>query len=500
MARRRGVQQRLRSIVNQKTVFAGIARIAVRKVDFGGNPAETALRDDFQRRGQGDFHRVEAFGEGVGVQRAETFGEHNLERRIHGADVQRAEQPAANRRDGIAAQRRRNLQHVGDFRLVKEAGTVEQNRAARRKLVVKQPIRIEDIRRFVAVPVIFRMALGVLRSSLKMNLRVQSRHVAFVREGAIAHKFHRCGEGDGPNDFAREPINRVCADAGHAVGDGQRSQLAVPEAVIWDFPQRRGQVNLLQIGAIEGVGRQFGDAVGEGDAGHAAVIEDVAANAFQRVGQNGVVIVVPEPVQQRTVPQTTDGRQRDAVARRRGVQQRLRVAVNQEAVFAGIARIAVRKVDFGLNQVEAALRDDFQRCRQGDFRGVVAVGESISIQRAESFGEHNLERRVYGAAVQRAEHPAANRRDGIAAQRRRNLQRNLRFSEHVQRIRLHRVPVAAGQNRFAIRNLVEERAVAVNFGVLRPSSQREKQQNQHPKQLFHGKTSFVNRKLGTNCG
>ena len=333
-----------------------------------------------------------------------------------------------------------------------------------------------------------------------MNLRVQSRHVAFVREGAIAHKFHRCGEGDGPNDFAREPVNRVRADAGHAVGDGQRGQLAVPKAVIWDFPQRRGQVDFLQSGAIEGVGRQFGDAVGEGDAGHAAVIEDIAANAFQRVGQNGVVIVVPEPVQQRTVPQTADGGQRGAVARRRSVQQRLRVAVNQKTVFAGIARIAVRKVDFGLNPVETALRDDFQRRRQGDFRGVVAVGESISIQRAETFGEHNLERRIYGAAVQRAEHPAANRRDGTAAQRRRNLQRNLRFSEHVQRIRLHRVPVAAGQGRFAIRNLVEERAVAVNFGILRQGSQGEQQQNQHPKQLFHGKTSFVNRKLGTNCG
>ena len=333
-----------------------------------------------------------------------------------------------------------------------------------------------------------------------MNLRVQSRHVAFVREGAIAHKFHRRGEGDGPNDFVREPVNRVCADAGHAVGDGQRSQLAVPEAVIRDFPQRRGQVNFLQIGAIEGVGRQFGDAVGEGDAGHAAVIEDIAANAFQRVGQNGGVIVVPEPVQQRTVPQTADGGQRGAVARRRGVQQRLRSIVNQKAVFAGIARIAVRKVDFGLNPIETALRDDFQRRRQGDFRGVVAVGESISIQRAETFGEHNLERRVYEAAVQRAEPPAANRRDGTAAQRRRNLQRNRRFSEHVQRIRLHHVPVAAGQGRFAIRNLVEERSVAVDLGVLRPSSQREKQQNQHPKQFFHGKTSFVNRKLGTNCG
>ena len=163
------------------------------------------------------------------------------------------------------------------------------------------------------------MALGILRSSLEMNLRVQSRHVAFVREGAIAHKFHRCGEGDGPNDFAREPVNRVCADAGHAVGDGQRSQLAIPKAVIRDFPQRRGQVNLLQIGAIEGVGRQFGDAVGEGDAGHAAVIEDIAANAFQRVGQNGVIIVVPEPVEERAVPQAADGGQRGAVARRRGV-------------------------------------------------------------------------------------------------------------------------------------------------------------------------------------
>ena len=318
-----------------------------------------------------------------------------------------------------------------------------------------------------------------------MNLRVQSRHVAFVREGAIAHKFHRCGEGDGPNDFAREPVNRVRADAGHAVGDGQRGQLAVPKAVIWDFPQRRGQVDFLQIGAIEGVGRQFGDAVGEGDAGHAAVIEDVAANAFQRVGQNGVVIVVPEPVEERAVPQTANGGQRIAVARRRGVQQRLRSIVNQEAVFAGIARIAVRKVDFGGNPVETVLRNDFQRRRQGDFRGVVAVGKGVGVQRAETFGEHNLERRIYGAAVQRAEHPAANRRDGIAAQRRRNLQRNRRFSKHVQRIRLHRVPVAAGQGRFAIRNLVEERAVAVDFGVFRQGGQREQQQNQHPKQLFH---------------
>ena len=333
-----------------------------------------------------------------------------------------------------------------------------------------------------------------------MNLRVQSRHVAFVREGAIAHKFHRCGEGDGPNDFAREPVHRVRTDAGHAVGDGQRGQLAVPEAVIWDFPQRRGQVNFLQIGAIEGIGRQFGDAVREGDAGHAAVIENVAANAFQRVGQNGVVIVVPEPVQQRTVSQTADGGQRIAVARRRGVQQRLRSIVNQKAVFAGIARIAVRKVDFGLNLVETALRNYFQRRGQGDFHRIEAFGEGVGIQRAKPFGEHNLERRVHGADVQRAEQPAANRRDGIAAQRRRNLQRNLRFSKHVQRIRLHRVPVAAGQGCFAIRNLVEERAVAVDFGVLRPCGQREQQQNQHPKQFFHAETSFVNRKLGTNCG
>ena len=265
-----------------------------------------------------------------------------------------------------------------------------------------------------------------------MNLRVQSRHVAFVREGAVAHKFHRCGEGDGPNDFAREPVHRVRADAGHAVGDGQRDQLAVPEAVIRDFPQRRGQVNFLQIGAIEGIGRQFGDAVREGDAGHAAVIENVAANAFQRVGQNGVVIVVPEPVHQRTVPQTADSGQRIAVARRRGVQQRLRVAVNQEAVFAGIARIAVRKFDFGGNLVETALRDDFQRRGQGDFHRIEAFGEGVGIQRAKPFGEHNLERRVHGADVQRAEQPAANRRDGIAAQRRRNLQRNRRFGEHVQ--------------------------------------------------------------------
>ena len=188
------------------------------------------------------------------------------------------------------------------------------------------------------------------------------------------------------------------------------------------------------------------------------------------------------------------------MARRRGVQQRLRSIVNQKAVFAGIARIAVRKVDFGGNPVETVLRDDFQRRRQGDFCGVEAVGEGVGVQRAETFGEHNLERRIYGAAVQRAEHPAANRRDGIAAQRRRNLQRNRRFSEHVQRICLHRVPVAAGQGRFAIRNLVEERAVAVDFGVFRPCGQREKQQNQHPKQFFHAKTSFVNRKLGTNCG
>ena len=326
-----------------------------------------------------------------------------------------------------------------------------------------------------------------------MNLRVQSRHVAFVREGAVAHKFHRRGQGDGPNDFAREPVHRVRADAGHAVGDGQRDQLAVPKAVIRDFPQRRGQVNFLQIGAIEGIGRQFGDAVREGDAGHAAVIENVAANAFQRVGQNGVVIVVPEPVHQRTVPQTADGGQRIAVARRRGVQQRLRRIVNQEAVFAGIARIAVRKVDFGGNPVETVLRDDFQRRGQGDVRRVEAVGKGVGVQRAETFGEHNLERRIYGAAVQRAEHPAANRRDGIAAQRRRNLQRNRRFSEHVQRIRLHRVPVAAGQNRFAIHNLVEERAVAATFGVFRQGGQREQQQNQHPKQFFHAETSFVNR-------
>ena len=227
-----------------------------------------------------------------------------------------------------------------------------------------------------------------------MNLRVQSRHVAFVREGAIAHKFHRCGEGDGPNDFAREPVNRVCADAGHAVGDGQRSQLAIPKAVIRDFPQRRGQVNLLQIGAIEGVGRQFGDAVGEGDAGHAAVIEDIAANAFQRVGQNGVIIVVPEPVGKRPVAKAADGGQRGAVARRRGVQQRLRSIVNQKTVFAGIARIAVRKVDFGGNPAETALRDDFQRRGQGDFHRVEAFGEGVGVQRAETFGEHDLERRI----------------------------------------------------------------------------------------------------------
>ena len=300
-----------------------------------------------------------------------------------------------------------------------------------------------------------------------MNLRVQSRHIAFVREGTIAHKFHRRGQGDGPNDFAREPVHRVRADAGHAVGDGQRDQLAVPKAVIRDFPQRRGQVNFLQIGAIEGIGRQFGDAVREGDAGHAAVIEDVAANTFQRVGQNGVVIVVPEPVGKRTVAKTADGGQRIAVARRRGVQQCLRSIVNQKAVFAGIARIAVRKFDFGGNPVETVLRDDFQRRGQGDVRRVEAVGEGVGVQRAETFGEHNLERRIYGAAVQRAEHPAANRRDGIAAQRRRNLQRNRRFSEHVQRICLHRVPVAAGQNRFTIRNLVEERAVAATFGIFR---------------------------------
>ena len=326
-----------------------------------------------------------------------------------------------------------------------------------------------------------------------MNLRVQSCHIAFVRKRAIAHKFHRCGEGDGPNDFAREPVHRVRADAGHAVGDGQRDQLAVPKAVIRDFPQRRGQVNFLQIGAIEGIGRQFGDAVREGDAGHAAVIEDVAANTFQRVGQNGVVIVVPEPVGKRTVAKAADGGQRIAVARRRGVQQRLRSIVNQKAVFAGIARIAVRKVDFGGNPVETVLRDDFQRRGQGDVRRVEAVGEGVGVQRAETFGEHNLERRIYGAAVQRAEHPAANRRDWIAAQRRRNLQRNRRFGEHVQRIRLHRVPVAAGQNRFAIRNLVEERAVAATFGIFRQDGQREQQQNQHPKQLFHAETSFVNR-------
>ena len=227
-----------------------------------------------------------------------------------------------------------------------------------------------------------------------MNLRVQSRHVAFVREGAIAHKFHRCGEGDGPNDFAREPVKRVCADAGHAVGDGQCGQLAVPEAVIWDFPQRRGQVNFLQIGAVEGVGRQFGDAVGKGDAGHAAVIEDVAANAFQRVGQNGVIIVVPEPVGKRPVAKAADGGQRGAVARRRGVQQRLRSIVNQKTVFAGIARIAVRKVDFGGNPAETALRDDFQRRGQGDFHRVEAFGEGVGVQRAETFREHNLERRI----------------------------------------------------------------------------------------------------------
>ena len=270
--------------------------------------------------------------------------------------------------------------------------------------------------------------------------------------------------------------------------------MAVPKAVIWDFPQRRGQVDFLQSGAGKGEGRQFGDAVGEGDAGHAAVIEDVTANAFQRVGQNGVIIVVPEViVGKRPVAKAADGGQRDAVARRRGVQQRLRSIVNQKAVFAGIARIAVREVDFGGNPVETALRDDFQRRGQGDFRRVEAFGEGVGIQSAKPFGEHNLERRIYGAAVQRAEHPAANRRDGIAAQRRRNLQRNRRFGEHVQRIRLHRVPVAAGQGCFAIRNLVEERAVAVTFGIFRQGGQREKQQNQHPKQFFHAETSFVNR-------
>ena len=332
-----------------------------------------------------------------------------------------------------------------------------------------------------------------------MNLRVQNSHVAFVRKRAITHKFHRCGEGDGPNDFAREPVHRVRADAGHAVGDGQRDQLAVPKAVIRDFPQRRGQVNFLQIGAIEGIGRQFGDAVGKGDAGHAAVIEDVAANAFQRVGQNGVIVVVPEPVGKRPVAKAADGGQRDSVARRRSVQQRLRVAVNQKTVFAGIARIAVRKFDFGGNLVETALRDDFQRRGQGDVHRIEAFGEGVGIQRAKPFGEHNLERRVHGADVQRAEQPAANRRDGIAAQRRRNLQRNRRFSKHVQRICLHRVPVAASQNRFAIRNLVEERAVAATFGIFRQGGQREQQQNQHPKQLFHAETSCVNQ-LGRNCG
>lgn len=171
---------------------------------------------------------------------------------------------------------------------------------------------------------------------------------------------------------------------------------------------------------------------GEGDAGHAAVIEDIAANTFQRVGQNGVVVVVPEPVGKRPVAKAADGGQRDSVARRRSVQQRLRVAVNQKTVFAGIARIAVRKVDFRGNPAETALRDDFQRRGQGDVRRVEAVGEGVGVQRAETFGEHNLERRVHGADVQRAEHPAANRRDGIAAQRRRNLQRNRRVSEHIQ--------------------------------------------------------------------
>ena len=227
-----------------------------------------------------------------------------------------------------------------------------------------------------------------------MNLRVQSRHVAFVRKRAIAHKFHRCGEGDGLDDFAREPVKRLCADVGHAVGDGQCGQLAVPEAEIWDFPQRRGQVNFLQIGAVEGVGRQFGDAVGKGDAGHAAVIEDVAANAFQRVGQNGVIIVVPEPVGKRPVAKAADGGQRGAVARWRGVQQRLRSIVNQKTVFAGIARIAVRKVDFRGNPAEAALRDDFQRRGQSDVRRVEAVGKGVGVQRAETFGEHDLERRI----------------------------------------------------------------------------------------------------------
>ena len=98
--------------------------------------------------------------------------QHNAEQKAIGTGFRCVQRIRSNCHDRSSAQFRRNFQHVGDFWLVKEAGTAEQNRAARRKLVVKQAIRIEDIRRFVAIPVIFGDSLGVLRSSLKMNLRV----------------------------------------------------------------------------------------------------------------------------------------------------------------------------------------------------------------------------------------------------------------------------------------------------------------------------------------
>ena len=136
---RRGVQQRLRVAVNQEAVFAGIARVAVREVDFGANLVETVFWQIVQCGWKGNSRRGVAAQERIRRHEADALRHDDAEiapvGKVIGAESIRS-QPD----DGIAAQFRRNFQHVGDFWLVKEAGTVEQNRAARRKLVVKQPI------------------------------------------------------------------------------------------------------------------------------------------------------------------------------------------------------------------------------------------------------------------------------------------------------------------------------------------------------------------------